>query len=176
MPTLIDRGVLRAVVASTGRRAPVVVSSLSNHQKPWLAATVVLLVLGERRAAARGLMAVAAAGAVNGVLKNLVDRRRPQTSDSAGRAPSGDPPHSASFPSGHTITAVAFTAAVTDELRHPLLAAALASMAAAIGLARVAAVRHWPTDIAGSVVIGAVGGLATRRLVPASRVPRPPLP
>ncbi|EIV92893.1 phosphatase PAP2 family protein [Frankia sp. QA3] len=169
IPLLVDRGILRAVVAVTGRRAPVVISSLSNRQKPWLAATAVLLLLGERRAAARGLTAVVAAGAGNGVLKSLVDRRRPQTSDSAGRPPSGDPPRSASFPSGHTVTAVAFTIAVTDELRHPLLAATLASAAAAIGLARVAAVRHWPTDIAGSVAIGAVSGVATRRLVPSPR-------
>jgi undecaprenyl-diphosphatase len=57
-----------------------------------------------------------------------------------------------SFPSGHTLHAVAFNAVLIPD--HPTLALALVPWTAAIALSRVVLGLHYPSDVAGGAAIG----------------------
>lgn len=63
-----------------------------------------------------------------------------------------------SFPSGHTLHAVAF--AVVFSWHFPIYGAALIPMVLLIALSRVALGLHYPSDVAAGAAIGAVVGLS----------------
>jgi membrane-associated phospholipid phosphatase len=67
-------------------------------------------------------------------------------------------PTSASFPSGHSASAAAFTAGVSSVV--PALGAPLGCAAAAVGYSRVHAGVHYPGDVVAGVVVGASIGEA----------------
>jgi undecaprenyl-diphosphatase len=71
----------------------------------------------------------------------------------------GKAPQTSSFPSAHTAGAVAFSIAASREL--PAVAPVLAGVAAAVGLQRLHAMRHYPTDVVGGVLIGVAVGATT---------------
>ncbi len=104
-------------------------------------------------------------------LKVVVRRERPvmYTSDSDAVAAAADRENRRSFPSGHT--SVAFAAATSylllaeREHLHHATRNALLLYAGAAGVAslRVAAHRHFPTDVAGAAVLGSgIGWLVTK--------------
>jgi membrane-associated phospholipid phosphatase len=94
---------------------------------------------------------------VNQGVKRLLRRRRPPIHlVPAGRRAPGK--STSSFPSGHTASAVGF--AVVAGRGHPLLAVPLGVLAAAVGLSRVFAGLHYPGDVLGGAVIGALIGVA----------------
>lgn len=93
----------------------------------------------------------------------------------------------ASFPSGH-VTRIAVTAGVALVLAWPALRRRMAAVSAAaasavvMGIARMAAGEHWPTDVAGALLLSgaivsvaagtagaAINALRTRRPSPRSR-------
>ena len=116
----LDRQLMRR---SFGARSPALDRTLiattraANYSRLWLLVAGALAVFGGRRgrrAAGRGLIAIAIAAAVaNGPAKLLVRRRRP--SSRRGRAH----PHAAStsFPSGHTAAAFAFVTGASADCR-----------------------------------------------------------
>jgi undecaprenyl-diphosphatase len=59
-----------------------------------------------------------------------------------------------SFPSGHTLHAVAFNGVLA--LDHPLLAAALLPWTAAIALSRLVLGLHFPSDVGAGAAIGSI--------------------
>jgi undecaprenyl-diphosphatase len=61
-------------------------------------------------------------------------------------------PESASFPSGHTASAVAFAAAVGPVL--PLSTVPLGLLAAAVGYSRVHTGVHYPGDVIAGALLG----------------------
>jgi undecaprenyl-diphosphatase len=65
-----------------------------------------------------------------------------------------------SFPSGHTLQAVAFT--VVAVAHYPILAPFLIGFAALVGASRVVLGLHYPSDVLAATVIGA--GLGTLSL------------
>ena len=92
--------------------------------------------------------------------KSVTDRRRPRAI-----GPRGHAPKTSSMPSSHTAGAAAYATAAT--LTTPALGVLVVPAAATIAWSRVAAARHFPTDvIAGAalgIVIGAgVHGVANR--------------
>jgi membrane-associated phospholipid phosphatase len=108
-----------------------------------------------RRAAARGLVAVAIAAAVaNGPAKLLVRRRRPFSRSHPALIRT---PRSTSFPSGHSAAAFAFTTGACAEL--PVLVPALVPLASAVAYSRVHTGVHYPSDVAAGVGIGIGSGL-----------------
>src|SRR2546425_2075021 len=100
-------------------------------------------------------------------LKVAAHRSRPVLYTAAAPAAATDPDNRRSFPSGHT--ALAFAAATSylviaqrEHRRHATRNAVLAYAAAAgVGALRVAAGKHFPTDVAaGALVGGGIGWLA----------------
>ncbi len=139
----------------------------ASYSRLWLLIALALMVFGgptERRAARRGLLAVAIAAIFsNGPAKLLVRRRRPSSSP----APLIRMPRSSSFPSGHSAGAFAFATAVCAEC--PKLAPALFPLAGAVAYSRVHAGVHYPSDVAAGIAIGIACGLfgaANRRRTP----------
>jgi membrane-associated phospholipid phosphatase len=110
-------------------------------------------------------LSFAQASWMNAVLKALVDRSRPP--EEIGLEALGRIPTSASFPSGHAMSAFAVASAIavlSPRLRWPVLA-----VAAVIAFSRVyLGVHFWLDVLVGAVlgiVIGASMAIGTRRLV-----------
>ncbi|MGW7342781.1 phosphatase PAP2 family protein [Streptomyces sp. NPDC054854] len=131
------------------------VEEAAEHTKLWWAVAVIMAAGGGwrgRKAAGAGITAMAVAEVLsNGIVKQLVERRRPPKKwiphDDV-----KDRPDSSSFPSGHTAAAVAFTAAVA--LSWPRVGAACAIPTVAVALERVHSGAHYPSDVAAGAVIG----------------------
>jgi membrane-associated phospholipid phosphatase len=122
----------------------------------WVMVAGVLAVAGGhrgRRAAVRGLGAIALASTVtNGPLKLAFRRPRPAPDQARVRRPS-----SSSFPSGHSASALAFAAAATAEL--PAAAPLLVPLAVAVAFSRVRTGVHRRADVLAGCAVGTVSGL-----------------
>ncbi|MFI8823376.1 phosphatase PAP2 family protein [Streptomyces sp. NPDC053431] len=131
-------------------------SHTADHSKIsfGVAAALALVPGRPRMAAVVGVGAIAVASASANLLgKRLVRRRRPDreaarvTVDRHVRMPT-----SASFPSGHTASAVAFATAV--GVVFPPAAVPLGVLASAVGYSRVHTGVHYPGDVAAGAVLG----------------------
>jgi len=161
---------------SFGARSPaldrslVAITRAASYSRLWLLIAGVLAIFGAgqgRRAAGRGLIAIAIAATVaNGPAKLLVRRRRP----SSRRRPALiRTPRSTSFPSGHSAAAFAFATGACAEL--PVLAPALVPLAGAVAYSRVHTGVHYPSDVAAGVAIGIGSGLLATHLPRWVRLP-----
>ncbi|MGW0812904.1 phosphatase PAP2 family protein [Streptomyces viridiviolaceus] len=156
-------GALYAAVAATPTptldRALRRLSHAADHSKIWLGIAAALALGGARprRAAAVGVGAVAVASACANLLgKRLVRRSRPDREAARVTVDRHVPmPTSASFPSGHTASAVAFATAVGVVL--PAAAVPLGVLAGAVGYSRVHTGVHYPGDVAAGAVVGIAG-------------------
>ncbi len=130
----------------------------ANRSALWLAIAGALGLAGGprgRRAALRGVAAIGvASGSVNGPLKLIFQRRRPNR----GRLLIARP-LSSSFPSGHSASAFAFATAVSREI--PGLAPVLMPLAAAVAYSRVHVGVHYASDVVFGSAVGVAAGLAT---------------
>ena len=165
----IDRGTVGAIDDKASNA-----STVLNVMTVGLATTDLLLSRpGESWTARRGdlvvlLQAVTITSGLTQVLKSATGRPRPYVYDSQ---PTGNVPREAvaSFPSGHTSSAFAAAAAYWSIVhrrgvahRHKVEIVSLFALAATTGALRVAAHRHFPTD----VVAGAALGTGVGWLVP----------
>ncbi len=142
----------------------------ANHSVLWFGVAAVLAGRrgASRRAALRGVAAIAGASAsANLIGKTLFPRRRPAADLVPVSRRLTRRPTSSSFPSGHAASAAAFTTAVAME--SPRTAAAIAPLAAAVAYSRVHTGVHWPSDVAAGALAGVGVGLATRRWWPLGR-------
>ena len=146
-------------------------SRLANHSKISFTVAAALAVRPgrPRLAAATGLGAVGVASVTANLLaKRLARRPRPPRAE-PGQFPRRYVvmPHSASFPSGHTASAVAFAVAVGRVL--PGMAAPLGALAAIVGYSRVHTGVHYPGDVAGGAVLGAASAALVLKASRATR-------
>jgi undecaprenyl-diphosphatase len=108
----------------------------------------------------RGLVTMAAVGAVSQLLKHLIGRPRPRYAhaDEFTVGPSLDTGFD-SFPSGHAINA--FGAAAVIARFVPALRAPAYVVAGLVGLSRIIRGSHFPTDVLAGAVLGVlIGSLA----------------
>ncbi|MFJ6729938.1 phosphatase PAP2 family protein [Streptomyces sp. NPDC091281] len=145
-------------------------SAAADHSKLSFVVAGALALRGgrSRRAAALGVAAVGVASATANLLgKRLVRRPRPHRAvDSPYPGRHVPMPDSASFPSGHTASAVAFAAAVGPAL--PAAAVPLGLLACAVGYSRVHTGVHYPGDVVAGALLGT--GAAAVVLATASRM------
>ena len=165
----------RLMRRSFGTRSPALDRSLvgitqaANYSRLWLLIAGALAVFGagrERKAAGRGLTAIAIAAAVaNGPAKLLVRRPRPSSPSQPTLIPL---PRSTSFPSGLSAAAFAFATGAGAEL--PVLALLLVPMAGAVAYSRVHTGVHYPSDVAAGIGIGIGSGLLAAHLPSVSQI------
>jgi membrane-associated phospholipid phosphatase len=151
-------------VRSPGRdRALVAITRAANYSRLWLLIASGLAAGGGRRgrrAAGRGIIAIAIAATVaNGPVKLLARRRRPFV-----RSPPTliRMPRSTSFPSGHSAAAFAFATGACAEL--PVLAPVLVPLAGTVAYSRVHTGVHYPSDVAAGAALGIGSGVLAARL------------
>ncbi|ALO09867.1 Integral membrane protein [Streptomyces venezuelae] len=142
-------------------------STAANHSKISLgvAAALALVPGRPRRAALAGAGAIAVASASANLLgKRLVRRQRPDREAARVAVSRHVPmPDSASFPSGHTASAVAFAAAVGSVL--PGAGVPLGALAGAVGYSRVHTGVHYPGDVAAGAVLGVASAAVSLAVV-----------
>ena len=100
-------------------------------------------------------MAVAGLGAGIGaqIIKHLIGRARPELWLGPAHYAPGS---STSFPSGHTVGAFALAGVLVFGSRSWTLRGIAFLLAAAVGLSRILAFRHWTSDVTASAVVGLV--------------------
>lgn len=155
----MDRAVFLAVARTDSPVLDVTMRRLTiaaNFSRLWFGIAALLgisRVGSAQRAAARGVASVAVSSLVtNQIAKRIWGRRRPVT-DAVPLARLVPTPTSGSMPSGHSASAAAFTVAVAVENRA--LGVALAPLAGAVGLSRVATGAHYPGDVVVGLATGA---------------------
>ncbi|MDH6629671.1 membrane-associated phospholipid phosphatase [Streptomyces sp. LBL] len=131
-------------------------SAAADHSKiSFVTAGLLALFPGRpRRAAVLGLAAVGVASTTANLLgKRLVRRPRPHRAEDSPFPGRHVPmPASASFPSGHTASAVAFAAAVGPAF--PVATVPLGLLACAVGYSRIHTGVHYPGDVIAGALLG----------------------
>ena len=137
-------------------------SAAADHSKLSFAVAAALAARPgrSRRAALIGVAAIGVASTTANLLgKRLVRRPRPHRAEDSPFPGRHVPmPASASFPSGHTASAVAFAAAVGTAL--PAATVPLGLLACAVGYSRIHTGVHYPVDVIAGAVLG-TGAAAT---------------
>jgi membrane-associated phospholipid phosphatase len=140
-------------------------SHSADHGTLWLTAAAVLLLVGNRRAGSRGALSLGMASLIaNAVGKNLIGGPRPLLDDVPIARQLRRQPRSASFPSGHTASAVAFVTGVA--LESPRTGLVLAPLAAAVSYSRLKVGAHWLSDVVGGALLGAGVAVVGRLVLP----------
>jgi diacylglycerol kinase family enzyme/membrane-associated phospholipid phosphatase len=168
-----DRAISRAISTLPPTPLDTAMKTLSagaDHSLLWFAIAALLAARRgiPRKAAARGVLAIAGAScAANAVLKPVLPRRRPAASELAAYQTIDRPPTSSSFPSGHAASAAAFVTALA--LESPRLGLTVAPLAASVAYSRVHVGVHWTSDVVAGAAVGTGVALATRRWWPVRR-------
>jgi undecaprenyl-diphosphatase len=120
-----------------------------------LMTTLALVLRGQRRLALLWMLVTVSAGLMDGQLKRLVGRPRPQFVTPLVKIPS------ASFPSGHAFGSAVVYGLLAVLLRRwvpgklgPILGVLSLLLVAAIGVSRVVIGAHWPSDVAAGFAVG----------------------
>jgi undecaprenyl-diphosphatase len=115
-----------------------------------------------RRATAAGLSAAAVGLLANQVIAQLWHRPRPYQDHPLGILPLLSPSHDPSFPSDHATAAFAIAFAILFVARRT--GWLFLAWAVLIGVSRVLAGMHYPTDVIAGAVVGLGSGLFTARV------------
>ncbi len=102
-----------------------------------------------------------AAGILAQIVKQLVGRARPELWLGPAHYAPGS---STSFPSGHTVGAFALAGVLVFASRNLPLRVIAFLLALAVGLSRVLAFRHWPSDVFASMTLGLVTSWVVTRV------------
>ena len=102
-----------------------------------------------------------AAGILAQIVKHLVGRARPELWLGAAHYAPGS---STSFPSGHTVGAFALAGVLMVGSRSWPLRVIAFLLAFLVGVSRILAFRHWPSDVLASMVLGLVTAWVVTRV------------
>lgn len=118
-------------------------------------AAAVLAAAGHRRAAARGLSAAGVTWVAGQGLKRVFGRPRPYDAGLDGMRLRVGRPNGTSWPSSHPAVLQSFLTVASGDLgAGPVARAAMDGLAAAIGMSRVYVGVHFPSDVAGGILLG----------------------
>jgi undecaprenyl-diphosphatase len=117
------------------------IAGTAYRERRWVAYAIAMAIAG------------LGAGLLAQIVKHLVGRARPELWLGPMHYAPGS---STSFPSGHTVGAFALAGVLMFSSRSMTLRVTAFVLAAGIGLSRVLAFRHWPSDVTASAVIGLV--------------------
>jgi undecaprenyl-diphosphatase len=118
-------------------------------------AAAVLAVAGHRRAATRGLAAASVTWVAGQGLKRVFGRPRPYDAGLDEMHLRIERPNGTSWPSSHPAVLLSFLSVASGDLgAGPVARAALDGLAAAIGMSRVYVGVHFPSDVAGGILLG----------------------
>ena len=160
----LDHAVFRWINRARGPVPDAVFSVVTELGSIWASggAAAALVAGGHRREAARAMAAAGAMWALGQGLKKVFRRPRPYDAfpEGTSRLLIGKP-HGTSWPSSHPAVLLAFLTVANRELglssggEAPLLA-----LAGLVGLSRSALGVHFPSDVAGGLLLGRAVGLA----------------
>jgi membrane-associated phospholipid phosphatase len=144
----------------TRRPHPVIIAAsvTARGGALWLPVAGLLALAGKKKTAKRALTAAAVAMPIGHLVSVVVHRPRPQAANMPARQALPEHPDSSSFPSKHAVTAAAFGTATALEDRGA--AAFVTPLVLLIAYSRLRTRVHWPTDVLGGLLIGAVVALA----------------
>ena len=145
-----------------------VISWTCDHGEIWILLAAVLLFWKKHRWTGVSVSFALILDLIccNMILKPLVGRIRPFAVNTAVELLTA-PPADASFPSGHT--AASFAAVFALRASGSPLWKPAAVLASVIAFSRLYLYVHWPTDVLGGILVGAVVGWAGARLGDALR-------
>lgn len=106
---------------------------------------------------------VLASGVATMALKSAVGRARPSNSEPERCHRFTRDDACQSFPSGHTSSAFSLAAALTEEIRSPVVWVGAYSAAALVGWSRVRNDRHWLSDVVAGAALGELTSRTTIR-------------
>ncbi|MFS8099048.1 phosphatase PAP2 family protein [Lentzea alba] len=124
----------------------------------WLPVAGLLALAGKRKAAKRALTAAVVAMPIGHLVSLVVHRRRPNAANMPARRALPEHPDSSSFPSKHAVTAAAFGTATALEDRGAAIF--VTPLVLLVAYSRLRTRVHWPTDVLGGLLIGALVALA----------------
>lgn len=134
------------------------ITNLGHYGLIWILAALVLLFRkGTSELGSLSLASIALCGGVSEIIKHFVMRPRPFLAIQDLMV-LGQPPHSFSFPSGHTVCAFAFAFIVWKMCRGRVRYFTL-FLAAVMAFSRVYVGAHYPTDLLGGLLIAWLGSL-----------------
>lgn len=117
---------------------------------------LVLALTGRHRSAIRMLVAVGAVYVASEALGVAWPRQRPLAGRATGVQPLLEHAPERSFPSRHVASALAMAAIGGTE--HPKLGLLMSGVGWTLGLSRVAAGLHYPSDVLGGALLGVIVG------------------
>jgi undecaprenyl-diphosphatase len=117
------------------------IAGTAYRERRWVAYAIAMAIAG------------LGAGILAQIVKPLVGRARPELWLGPMHYAPGS---STSFPSGHTVGAFALAGVLVFSSRSVTLRVIAFVLAAGVGLSRVLAFRHWPSDVTASAMIGLV--------------------
>jgi undecaprenyl-diphosphatase len=118
-------------------------------------AAAVLAAAGHRRAAARGLAAASISWVAGQGLKRVFGSPRPYDAGLDEMRLRIERPKGTSWPSSHPAVLLSFLSVTSRDIgARPVARAALDGLAAAIGVSRVYVGVHFPSDVAGGILLG----------------------
>jgi membrane-associated phospholipid phosphatase len=155
----LDARLFRFLNRQRSGRADLVFGALTELGSVYasLGATTALTLAGRRKEATRALAAALTMWVVGQAAKRVVGRPRPYD---AVPTPAGfrlliARPAGASWPSSHPAVLLAFSATAVRELGlGPVAHAAFHGLATVVGASRVALGVHYPSDVAGGLLLG----------------------
>lgn len=126
------------------------VAGVAYRERRWVSYAIAMAIAG------------LGAGILAQIVKHLVGRARPELWLGPMHYAPGS---STSFPSGHTVGAFALAGVLVFASRSWTLRIVAFLLAAAVGLSRILAFRHWPSDVTASAVLGLVMAWVVVRVV-----------
>ena len=171
----LDRRLYRFVNRPRGARADAVAKGITELGSLWASAasSSVLARAGRKRAAADAMGAALAMWAVGQILKKVTNRPRPYQALEDSRLLIAEP-SGTSWPSSHPAVLVTFvTVAARDLGAGPASRAGLSALAGLVGMSRMYLGVHYPSDVAGGLLLGRGVADLWSTLVSSRVVPHP---